>query len=326
MSERKRIVIVGGVAGGASAAARARRVSEEAEIILYERGEHISFANCGLPYHIEGTIPDRKRLLVQTPESMRRRFAIDVRTRTEVTRIDRTRKIVVTRNLATGAEQTEPYDVLILSPGAEPIRPPIPGVDGKRVFTLRSLADMDAIQELVGREKPQQAAIIGGGYIGLEMAEALRKREIGVMLLEVANQVMAAADPEMVTPLHQQLRLQGVDLRLGTSVTSFVEEGELLHIRLSTGESLRCGLAILAIGVRPDVKLAREAGLAIGQTGGILVDEHLRTSDPNIFAVGDAIEVTDLVSGLPTVIPLAGPASRQGRIAADQCPRRQQGL
>ena len=189
MPERRRILIVGGVAGGASAAARARRLSEEAEIILFERGEHISFANCGLPYHIGGTIPERKRLLVQTPESMRRRFAIDVRTRTEVIRIDRRKKSVVARNLATGAELTESYDVLILSPGAEPIRPPIPGVDSKRVFTLRSLSDMDAIQQLVNQEKPHQAAIIGGGYIGLEMAEALRNREIGVTLIEVANQV-----------------------------------------------------------------------------------------------------------------------------------------
>ena len=317
MPERKRIVIVGGVAGGASAAARARRLSEEVEIILFERGEHISFANCGLPYHIGGTISERKRLLVQTPEGMRGRFAIDVRTRTEVIRIDRARKLVVARNLATGTEQTESYDVLILSPGAEPIRPAIPGIGAKRIFTLRSLADMDAIKDLVDQEKPQQAAIIGGGYIGLEMAEALRQREVGVTLIEVANQVMSVADPEMVTTLHQQLRLHGIDLRLATSVTSFVEEGHLLHIRLSTGESLQCGLAVLATGVKPDVKLASEAGLAIGQTGGILVDEHLRTSDPHIFAVGDAIEVTDLVSGLPTVIPLAGPANRQGRIAAD---------
>lgn len=317
MPERTRIVIVGGVAGGASAAARARRLSEEADIILFERGEHISFANCGLPYHIGGTIPERKRLLVQTPESMRRRFAIDVRTRTEVIRIDRDNKLVAARNLATGAELTESYDALILSPGAEPIRPAIPGIDSRRVFTLRSLADMDAIKELVDREKPQRAAIIGGGYIGLEMAEALRLREIGVTLIEVANQVMAMADPEMVTPLHRELRLHGVDLRLGTSVARFVEEGNLLHIQLSTGESLACGLAVLATGVRSDVRLAREAGLEIGQTGGILVDEHLRTSDPHIFAVGDAIEVTDLVGGLPTVIPLAGPANRQGRIAAD---------
>ncbi len=317
MPEGTRIVIVGGVAGGASAAARARRLSEEAEIILFERGEHISFANCGLPYHIGGDIPDRKRLLVQTPEAMRKRFRIDVRIQTEVIWIDRERKEVRARNLATGVEQAESYDVLILSPGAEPVRPSIPGVDFKRVFTLRSLSDMDAIKALVDREKPQQAALIGGGYIGLEMAEALRKREVGVTLIEVANQVMAPADPEMVTPLHHQLRLHGVDLRLGTSVMSFVEDGNILNLQLSTGESLPCGLAILAIGVRPDVKLAREAGLVIGKSGGILVDRHLRTTDPNIFAVGDAIEVTDFVSGSPTLIPLAGPANRQGRIAAE---------
>lgn len=317
MTEQKRIVIVGGVAGGASAAARARRLSEEAEIILFERGDYISFANCGLPYHIGGDIPDRKRLLVQTPEAMRRRFRIEVRTRTEVVHIDRARKEVRARNLATGVEQTESYDVLILSPGAEPVRPAIPGVDAKRVFTLRSLADMDAIKGAVDQEKPQRAIVIGGGYIGLEMAEALRKREISVTLIEVANQVMAPADPEMVTSLHQQLKLQGLDLRLGTSVTSFVEDQETLHVQLSTGESLPCGLAILAVGVKPEVKLAREAGLAVGPSGGILVDEHLRTADPDIYAVGDAIEVTDLVGGFPTVIPLAGPANRQGRIAAD---------
>jgi len=317
LRERKRIVIVGGVAGGASAAARARRLSEEAEIILFERGEHISFANCGLPYHIGGDIPDRKRLLVQTPEAMRRRFRIDVRTQTEVIRIDRAQKLVLARNLATGAEQTEPYDVLILSPGAEPVCPSIPGIEATRVFTLRNLSDMDAIKGLVDEEKSRPAVVIGGGYIGLEMAEALRKRGMGVTLIEIADQVMAPADPEMATSLHQQLRLQGVDLRLRTSVTSFFEEGNILHVQLSTGESLTCGLAILAIGVRPDVKLAREAGLAIGQSGGILVDEYLRTSDPHIFAVGDAIEVTDLVGGFPAAIPLAGPANRQGRIAAD---------
>ena len=317
MREGKRIVIVGGVAGGASAAARARRLSEDAEIILFERGEHISFANCGLPYHIGGTIPDRKRLLVQTPESMRRRFAIDVRVMTEVIRIDREKKLVSARNLATGTELTEHYDVLILSPGAEPVRPSIPGVDAKRIFTLRNLADMDAIKKMVDQEKPQEAAIIGGGYIGLEMAEALRQREIRVILIEVAKQVMAPADPEMVTSLHQQLRLHDVDLRLGTCVTSFVEEGEFLLIHLSTGESIRCSFAILAAGVKPDVHLAREAGLMIGQSGGILVDDHLRTNDPHIFAVGDAIEVTDLVGSSPALIPLAGPASRQGRIAAD---------
>jgi NADPH-dependent 2,4-dienoyl-CoA reductase/sulfur reductase-like enzyme/rhodanese-related sulfurtransferase len=248
---------------------------------------------------------------------MRRRFRIEVRVQTEVVRIDRAEKMVEARSLGTGAEQIESYDVLILSPGAEPVRPPIPGIESRHIFTLRSLSDMDAIKGHLDGEKPQRVVILGGGYIGLEMAEALRKREMEVVLIELANQVMAPADPEMVTSLHQQLRAKGVDLRLGTSVVGFREDGNSLRVQLGTGESISCGMAIVSVGVRPETKLAQEAGLSIGSTGGILVDDHLRTSDPHIFAVGDAIEVTDLVGGFATFIPLAGPANRQGRIAAD---------
>jgi NADPH-dependent 2,4-dienoyl-CoA reductase/sulfur reductase-like enzyme/rhodanese-related sulfurtransferase len=317
MSQRKRIVIVGGVAGGASAAARARRLSEDAEIVVFERGEHISFANCGLPYYIGGTIADRERLLVQSPEGLRKRFRIDVRTRSEVTRIDREARRVTVRNLETGRESSQPYDVLILSPGAEPLRPAIPGADSPGVFTLRNLKDTDAIHRAVDQTSPRRAVVVGGGYIGLEMAEALRQRELGVTLVELANQVFIAADPEMVAPIHQQLELHGVDLRLDTSITAIRPQDGSLHVILSTGESVEAGLVILAVGIRPEVKLAQEAGLPIGPTGGIVVDAHMRTSDPHIYAVGDAVEVTHLVSGRKALIPLAGPANRQGRIAAD---------
>ncbi len=312
-----RILIVGGVAGGASAAARARRLSEEAEIVLFERGEHISFANCGLPYHIGGAIPDRERLLVQTPEAMRQTLNIDVRPGTEVLKIEPAQKQIVTRELSTGIQRKESYDFLILSPGAEPVRPPLPGIDSPKVLTLRNMKDMDAIQKILKDERPGRAVVVGGGYIGLEMAEALREKKIAVTLVELTGQVMGPADPEMVTALHQELTLHGVDLRLGTSVKGFREKEGALSVELSTGESVSCGLVILAIGVKPEVKLAQEAGLKIGSRGGIVVDPGMRTSDPSIFAVGDAVEVQDFMLETPSLIPLAGPASRQGRIAAD---------
>ena len=317
MSDKTRFVVIGGVAGGASAAARARRLSEDAEIILIERGEYVSFANCGLPYHIGGTIEDRKRLLVQTPQMLYGNLRIDVRTKTEAVAIDRERKEVSVRNLADGSQYTIRYDRLVLSPGAEPIRPPIDGMDDSRVLTLRSMGDMDAIIEVLDKQKPAHSVVVGGGYIGLEMAEALRQRGIGVTLAELSAQVMAPVDSEMAAPLHQHLMLHGVDLRLGTSVTGFSDAGETLRAALSTGETVDCGIAIMAVGVRPETRLAREAGLAIGERGGIAVDEHMRTNDPDIFAVGDAVEVKDYVGNFSTLVPLAGPANRQGRIAAD---------
>ncbi len=316
MAQGKRIVIVGGVAGGASAAAKARRVSEDAEIVLFERGGDISFANCGLPYHVGGIIQDRARLLVQSPQAMRKRFGIDVRTNSEVIRIERARKIVVVHDKAKDRNYEEPYDVLILSPGAEPVRPPIPGADHKQVFTLRNLADMDAIKAAVDADPGKAAVVVGGGYIGLEMAEVLRHRGLAVSLVELEHQVMGPIDPEMAAPLHEHLRLQGVDLCLGASVTAIQERDGQLEALLSTGRAIPCGLVILAVGVRPEVKLAAEAGLTIGQRKGIVVDDHMRTSDPDIYAVGDAVEVQDFVGGFASVIPLAGPANRQGRIAA----------
>ena len=314
--KKTKLVIIGGVAGGASAAARARRLSEEAEIILIERGPYVSFANCGLPYHIGGEIEDRNRLLVTTPEQLRTRFRIDVRTRNEVTAIDPEHNEVEIKNLETGAVTRESYNALVLSPGAEPIRPPIPGIEHPKVLSLRNMEDMDRIIKALDGQS--HAVVIGGGYIGLEMAEALRRRGMATTLVELAPQVMGPADPEMVSILHQEMELNGVDLRLGTSVTAFEETEDGLALTLSSGEKIETGLAILAIGVRPETALATDAGLALGPRGGIQVNDRMQTSDENIYAVGDAVEVVDLVTRQPSLIPLAGPANRQGRIAADQ--------
>jgi NADPH-dependent 2,4-dienoyl-CoA reductase/sulfur reductase-like enzyme/peroxiredoxin family protein/TusA-related sulfurtransferase/rhodanese-related sulfurtransferase len=316
MNSNPKIVIIGGVAGGASAAARARRLSESAEIILIERGPHISFANCGLPYHIGGIIKERKRLLVQTPEAMKKRFNIDVRVNSEAVKIDRTQKNVVVKNSADNREYVESYDYLILSPGAEPVRPPFAAANTPGVFTLRSLADMDAIIQSIETRKPQRAVVVGGGYIGLEMAENLIHRNIAVTVVELEKQVMTPADPEMAYPLHQELKLNGVDLRLGLGVTAITSGNNALSVQLSSGDKIACGLVILSIGVRPESKLAKDAALNVGPRGGIIVNAFMQTSDPAVYAVGDAVEVEDFVAGFKTQIPLAGPANRQGRIAA----------
>jgi NADPH-dependent 2,4-dienoyl-CoA reductase/sulfur reductase-like enzyme/peroxiredoxin family protein/TusA-related sulfurtransferase/rhodanese-related sulfurtransferase len=310
-----KLVIIGGVAGGASAAARARRLDESAEIILIERGPDISFANCGLPYHIGGQIADRERLLVTTPAAMRGKFNIDVRTSTEAMAIDRERKVVTLRDVTSGKTTEESYDSLVLSPGAEPIRPPITGIDTPGIHTLRNLQDMDRIIEAAAGKT--RATIVGAGYIGLEMAEALRDRDMQVTLIELADQVMGPADADMASMLHNEIIHHGVDLRLGTSVTEFKPLDDGLELILSSGDRVTADFVVLAIGVRPEVTLAREADITLGTTGGIHVDAHMRTSDPAIFAVGDAVEVTDLTTGQPALIPLAGPANRQGRIAAD---------
>ncbi|MBL7215629.1 MAG: FAD-dependent oxidoreductase [Phycisphaerae bacterium] len=317
MAEIKRVLVIGGVAGGASAAARLRRLDEKVEIVMFERGPYISFANCGLPYHISNVIADRERLLVQTPENMKNRFSIDVRIQSEVIRIDRDKKVVVVRDLQTEQEYTENYDTLVLSPGAEPVRPPIPGLDLEHVHTLRSIPDMDAIKRYVDQNNAAHAVIVGGGYIGLEMAEALIERGMKVSLVELAPQVMGTVDPEMAAPLHQELKLNGVDLHINTSINGIEKNENRLDVNLSNGDLLKTNLVILAIGVRPETKLARQAKLQIGSRGGIKVNEHMQTSDPAIYAVGDAVEVTDFIGGFETLIPLAGPANRQGRIAAD---------
>lgn len=312
-----RIVIVGGVAGGASAAARARRLSETAEIIMLERGEFVSFANCGLPYHISGDITQREALLLQTPESFRRRFNVEVRTGHEVLSIDRAAKTLTVSQAATAETYTLTYDRLLLSPGAGPVVPAIPGVENGRTFTLRSIPDMDRILAAMASYKPKTATVVGGGFIGLEMVEALHQRGLKVSLLELADQVMTPVDAEMAMPVHQELVAHNVDLRLRTGLTAVTETANGLTLTLGNGQTLDTGLLVMAIGVRPETRLAVAAGLALGSKGGIQVNERMQTSDPDIFAVGDAVETPEWLTGKQGVWPLAGPANRQGRLAAD---------
>jgi NADPH-dependent 2,4-dienoyl-CoA reductase/sulfur reductase-like enzyme/rhodanese-related sulfurtransferase len=314
----KRILIVGGVAGGASCAARLRRMDEQAEIFLFERGPDISFANCGLPYYIGGAIEDRKQLLMATPERFRDVFRVEVRAGSEVQRIDRDKKTIEIRNVQTAAVETQSYDVLVLSTGAAPVRPPLPGIDLPGIFTLRSLQDADRIRHWILHRKFEHAIVVGAGYIGLEMVENLSRRRMNVTLLERCDQVMPPMDPEMVSPVHDELRRQGIDLQLHNGAAAF-EPSPRDTITVTTQDNQRftAGLVVLAIGVKPDVALAQQAGLKLGPLGGICVDDQMRTSDPAIFAVGDAVEVRDFVTGRPALIPLAGPANRQGRIVAD---------
>ncbi len=311
-----KLVVVGGVAGGATAAARARRLSEDARIVVLERGPHVSFANCGLPYHIGGEIPERAALLVQTPERLRARYNLDVRVRSEVLSIDRTARQVRVRDLETGREYVEDYDKLILSPGAAPLRPPLPGIDHPRIFVLRNIPDMDQIKSVVDAGA-RSAIVVGGGYIGLEMAESLRRRGLSVSLVEMLDQVMPPLDREMATAVHQVLTLNGVQLFLGEAVESFADADGKVRATLRSGVDLTADLVILSVGVRPDSKLAVDAGLEVTDRGAIRVNDHMQTSDPDIYAVGDAVAVKDYVTGADTLIPLAGPANRQGRIAAD---------
>lgn len=312
----KKLVIVGGVAGGATAAARARRLDESAEIVLIERGREVSFANCGLPYHIGGEIPRRSALFVQTADGLMARFALDVRTRTEVTRIDRTTRQVHVRDLTNGREYLESYEALLLSPGAVPVIPPLPGVDHPRVCTLRNMPDMDRIKKLVD-DGARSAIVVGGGFIGLEVAESLRHRELEVTLVELLPQVMPNLDPEVAAPLQTELRRHGVTLHLADAVTALADDNGRVHATLKSGTTLTADLVVLAVGVRPESDLARTAGLELTERGAIIVDEHMRTSDPYIYAVGDAVQVRDPVLGEPTQVPLAGPANRQARIAVD---------
>lgn len=316
MTERK-IVIVGGVAGGASAAARLRRLDENAEIVMFERGSEISYANCGLPYYIGGVIGDRRQLLVQTPEAMRRRFNIDVRTLSEVIGIDRNAKTVQVMDYQTGETYAESYDALILSPGANPIKPQIPGADLPNVFSIRNIPDTDRIKEWVDLRKPCKAVIIGGGFIGLEMAENLVQRNIDVTLVELSDQVMGPLDKEMAAHVHRHLRQHGVKLLLSEGVMALTGKEHVESVRLNSGQELAADMVVFGAGARPEVTLAQQAGLTLGVTGAIQVDEHLRTSDSFIYAIGDAIEVKTYVGGVPAFIPLAGPANKQGRMAAD---------
>ncbi len=312
----KKVIIVGGVAGGATTAARLRRLDENAEIILFERGKYISYANCGLPYHVGDVIPSREDLLLQTPESLKSKFNIDVRIQQEVTFIDRSKKTVSVKNLATSQESVESYDTLVLATGSSPIIPNIPGIQSKYIFSLWTVDDADHIRQYIRQNKISDAIIIGGGFIGIEMTENLRRLGITVSLVEMLNQVMAPFDFEMAQLIHKTLEENGVSLYLGNGVTSFTETDESILVNLSDGKQLATRLVILSIGVKPNSELARSAGLALNARGGIVVDKTLRTSDPDIFAVGDVIEVEDFISKGKTMIPLAGPANKQGRIAA----------
>lgn len=313
-----KILIVGGVAGGATVAARLRRLDEQAEVILFERGKYVSYANCGLPYYIGGTIADRSKLFVQTAKGFTDRFRIDIRTEQEVTSIDRTRKQVSVHNLATGETYTESYDRLVLSPGAEPLRPKIEGIESPKIFTLRSVPDTDAIKQYVDTQRPQHAVVVGGGFIGLEMAENLHRLGLHVDVVEMANQVMAPLDFSMAALVHRHLTDKGVGLYLEDGVVRFEETPEgRVSIHLQSGRKITSDLVILSIGVRPETRLAQEAGLVLGERRGIAVNEYMQTSDPEIYALGDAVEVRHLVTGRPALIPLAGPANKQGRIVAD---------
>lgn len=310
-----RLVVVGGVAAGASAAARARRLNEAASITLLERGPDVSFANCGLPYFIGGEIKSRDALAVQTPATLKAMLAIDVRTSTEVTAIDRATKHVHVRNLASGTTETLPYDKLILAPGAVPLRPPLPGIDDPRVFTLRSLQDMDRIKAAAAGTT--RVAVIGAGFIGLEMAEQFVHLGKQVTLVELTDQILPPLDPAITKLLESELRQHHVDLVLGDSVAAFEPGASTLTCRLAWGRAVEAELVVLSIGVRPDTVLARESGLDLGSRGHIRVNGYMQTSDPDIYAAGDAIETEDFVTGDPVSVPLGGPANRQGRLAAD---------
>ncbi|MDR3645720.1 MAG: FAD-dependent oxidoreductase [Clostridia bacterium] len=313
----RKVVIVGGVAGGASAAARLRRLDEEAQIVLFEKGEYISFANCGLPYYIGGVINSSEKLLVQTPEGMKSRFNIDVRVSSEVTAIDPQAKTVEVLDGATGRRYTESYDKLVLSPGAEPLRPKIPGAENDKIFTLRNIPDTYQIKKYVDERRPRDAMVVGAGFIGLEVAENLHARGVRVTIVELADHVIGPLDYEMAAAVHQHLKTKGVQFYLKDAVTAFEQQGEELTVRLSSGRALKTDMVIMGVGVRPETRLAVAAGLKLGKTGGILVDEHMLSSDENIYALGDAAEVRDFPSGGQVLIPLAGPANKQGRIAAN---------
>jgi len=319
----QRLVIIGGVAGGASAAARARRLSEEAEIIVLERGPHVSFANCGLPYFVGGEIVNEEDLLVQTPKSLHSRFNLDVRVNSEVVSIDREAKLVNVRELANDREYTLPYDALVISTGAAPLTPPIPGIEREGHFTVRNVPDVVRIKSWLSESEGTRAVVVGGGYIGLEMAEQLvRHGGVSVSLVEALPQVMAPLDPEMAAWLHLELKQHGVELCTGSAVAAFEAPSDAEPVRasivvLKDGRRLPADVVILGMGVKPESALAKAAGLEIGERGGIRVNEYMQTSDPSIYAVGDVVEVRDVITGAWSLIPLAGPANRQGRIAAD---------
>jgi NADPH-dependent 2,4-dienoyl-CoA reductase/sulfur reductase-like enzyme/rhodanese-related sulfurtransferase len=312
-----KLVIVGGVAGGATAGARARRVSEDAEIVIFERGEYISFANCGLPYYIGNVIKKRDDLLLATPEEFKKRYNIEVRIFSAVVDIDPKEKKVMVQSLLTGEISEENYDKLILSPGAAPIKPPLEGIDLENIFHLRNIPDTDRIKKLVDEKNPRHAVVVGGGFIGLEMAENLVERGVKTTIIEMLDQVMPPLDWEMASLIHEHLKEKKVELELENGVKSFSKAGDRIVVSTQKGSETECDMVLLSVGIRPENQLAKQAGLKIGTTGGIWVDSTMKTSDPHIYAVGDAVEVRDLVTDFPTLTALAGPANKQARIAAD---------
>ena len=314
----KRILIVGGVAGGASCAARLRRLDEDAEIVLFERGEYISFANCGLPYYIGGVIAKREQLLVQDVKTMNAWFDLEIHTKTEVTAIHPAEKTVSVKDLTTGETREESYDALVLSPGASPIVPPLEGIEAarERIFTIRNIADVDALKGFMDANAPKTAVVVGGGFIGLEMAENLVHKGLAVHLVEAAEQVMAPLDPEMATLVAAELKKNGVQLTLGTAIQGFADDGKT--VLLADGTCIATDLTVLAIGVRPESGLIKDAGLTTNARGAIVVDDQFRVAGAeDVYAIGDAIETTDRIFGEKTQIPLAGPANRMGRMVAD---------
>lgn len=312
-----KVVIVGGVAGGATAATRIRRLDEHAEITIFERSGYISYANCGLPYYIGGVIEDSEELTLQTPESFRSRFRINAMVKHEVIDIDAKQKIVVVRNLETGEEFEEGYDKLILSPGAKPVHPDLPGADSKNIFSLRTVEDTYRIRQFAEKEKPKTAVMIGGGFIGLEVAENLCELGVKVTVIQRGNQLMNTLDYDMATIIHSKLRSHGIDLKLGGDVVGFEETKTGLNVLLGEGQSIHTDMALLAIGVSPENMLAKKLGLKLGIKGAIVVNDKMETSIKDIYAVGDAVQVKHAVTGKDAVISLAGPANKQGRIAAN---------
>lgn len=312
-----KVVIVGGVAGGATAAARLRRLDETAEIVVFERSGFVSYANCGLPYYIGGVIEDQAELTLQTPESFYQRFRVEMKVRHEVTAIDRTAKTVTVRNLDTGDVFTESYDKLLLSPGAKPTQPALPGVELDRLFTLRTVEDTLRIHRFVEEQHPRSVVLAGGGFIGLELAENLRDRGLEVTIVQRPKQLMTPFDADMAALIHREVRAHGVRLALGHTVEGFAEADGGVQVLLKDEQPLQADMVILAIGVTPDSRLAADAGLELGLKGSILVNDRMQTSDPDIYAVGDAVQVNHFVTGQPALIALAGPANKQGRIAAD---------
>ncbi len=314
-----KILIIGGVAGGATAAARLRRLSEENEIIIFEKGEHVSFANCGLPYHIGGVIPERSKLLLHTSTSLKTRFNLDVRIFNEVVKINKEDKTVEVRNTITNETYTESYDKLVLSPGAEPFRPDIPGIDSDKIMTLRNVADMDRI--IVKTKDLKNIAVVGGGFIGLEVAENLVEKGLNVSVIELGNQVMAAVDYEFAKMVQHHAVGKNLNILISTGVEAFEDKGSEIKLKLNTGKTILADAVIFAIGVKPENALAKAAGLELGITGSIAVNEFMQTADPNIYAVGDAVEVSHYINQAKVFIPLAWPANRQGRIVADNITR-----